>query len=713
MISLRKTAIAAALALTTVAGPAFAQVDKPGDIKFPPLRKVQLPQPKRVLLGNGMVIFLQEHRELPLIRGTATIRGGERDVPADKAGLASILDESWRTGGTKTKSGDQLDEFLEARAARVETGADDDSMSVSMDVLKDDFDTVLPIWIELLRAPEFRQEKIDLAKTQMNTMIARRNDDPSGIVSREAARLGYGENSPYGRVEEYSTVASVTRGDLLAFHKRFVHPNNIILAFVGDFDSAKLEAKLRQAFSSWPKGPQAPKPDLAIAPAAPGVYFVAKDDVTQANIAMVHPGTVRNNPDYPALVVMNEVFSGGFSGRLMQKLRSQRGLTYGVSGGVGAPWDHPGLFRVSMSTKSGSALESIQALKDEIATLVTSPVTPAELGLAKESILNAYVFTMDSRAKALSQQVLLEFYGFPADYFVKYPSEIEKVTAADVQRVAQKYVKPDQLAILVVGKEKDFEKPLSSLGKVTPIDITIPEPGAKKAAAGAGPAAPAVTASTPAAQTLMQKVQDFVGGKAKLEAIQSLRRIGSMAMVTPQGPMNAELNALVAYPSSQRIEMTLPMGLIVQVFSPDASFVITPMGTQDIPSSQRDAAMGEMKAEMVTVLRNLANPKYLFNVTGTEKVGDVETQVVQISADGSSTRWYVDASNGRVLRSVSTSRGAESATDYTRWQTFDGINLPVESTMTRGGEKAGEVKLTTIEINPKVEANAFAKPEAK
>lgn len=249
------------------------------------------------------------------------------------------------------------------------------------------------------------------------------------------------------------------------------------MSFIGDFDAAAMEQRLRAAFASWPRGPQAPKAPSAFANAAkPGLYFIAKDEVTQANISMVHPGTTRDNPDYPALAVLNEIFSGGFSGRLMTNLRSQKGLTYGVGGGVGANWDYPGLFRVSMATKSGSTLESLAALRAEIAKLTTAPVTEQELSLAKESILNAFVFQMDTRAKALSQRVLLEFYGYPADWYTTYPAKIEKVTAADVQRVAKKYVHPDQLAVLVVGNEADFEKPLASLGTVTPVDITIPEP---------------------------------------------------------------------------------------------------------------------------------------------------------------------------------------------------------------------------------------------
>lgn len=457
----------------------LAQVKDHREIKTPALRKFSMPQPKRIQLANGMVIFLQEDHELPLVRGRALIRGGARELPASKAGMAGIFGSSWRTGGTEKQTGDQLDQFLESRAASVETGVDTDSASISLNVLKDDLDAVFPIWLELLRNPAFREEKIELAKTQARTGISRRNDEPGGIVGREATKLGYGPDSPYARQSEYATIASITRQDLVDFHKRTVHPNNIILSFIGDFDSAKLEQKLRDTFSSWERGPQVAKPSPNAKPAKPGVYFIAKDDVTQANIAMVHAGTERNNPDYPALVVMNEVFGGGFSGRLMQSLRSQKGLTYGVGGGIGAPWDYPGLFRLQMATKSETTLEAIAALRGEVRRLVNDPVTEAELSLAKESILNAYVFTMDTRDKALAQRVSLELYGFPADYYEKYPTLIEKVTAADVQRVAKKYVHPDALAVLVVGKESAFEKPLSTLGPVTPIDITIPPPPAK------------------------------------------------------------------------------------------------------------------------------------------------------------------------------------------------------------------------------------------
>ena len=698
--------LASIAAMLLMAAGASAQVTSYKDIKTPPLRKFSMPQPKRIALPNGMVIFLQEDHELPLIRGTADIRGGGRNVAADKTGLNTIYGQAWRTGGSTSKKGEDLDVLLESRAAFIETGSDHDSASVSMNVLKGDFDAVFPLWLDLLRNPAFPQEKIDLAKTQANTAISRRNDEPGGILGREIQKLGYGADSPYARQTEYASIASITRDDLLAFHRQTVHPNNIILSFIGDFNTAQLEQRLRKTFESWPRGPQVAKPDPAITPAKPGIYFVAKEDVTQANIGMVHSGIERNNPDMPAITVMNEVFGGGFSGRLLQELRSVRGLTYGAGGGIGAGWDYPGLVRLQMSTKSGTTLESIDALRGEVRRMIESPATAAELSLAKESILNAFVFTMDTRAEALQQQVLLEFYGYPADYYVKWPGLIEKVTAEDVARVAKTYLHPDQLAVLVVGNEKEFEKPLSTLGPVTTIDVTIPELNS-----GSKSAAPA--ASNSEGTELVKKVAEFVGGSSAINALQSLRRSATLNMNTPQGPMEAQVTSLNRFSdTSQRVEMQLPMGQITRVVTPQTAFVITPMGTQDLPMSQRDSSLSEMRTELLTVLRNIDNPKYTFTVTGNETVAGVNARVLEINAEGSTVKWYVEPS-GRLLRTVSRTTvpaPGDVITDYSEWKAFGGINFPTVAIMTRDGEKAGEMRMTGAEVNPTVEANAFVKP---
>ena len=443
-------------------------------IPIPKLPVFHPAQPKRVELPNGMVIFLQEDHELPMIDGTARIRGGERSVPADKIGLTEIYGEVWRTGGTKSQTGDQLDDYLEQRAAKVETGGGVDSTSVSWSCLKEDFDDVFRVFEGLLKNPEFRAEKIEIAQKGVYDGISRRNDDPSQIAGREAAKLAYGANNAYARVPEYATVAAITRRDLVDWHGKYVHPNNIILGVVGDFDAAKIEARIREAFAAWPKGPAASDPEIKPDPAKPGIYEVDKTDVNQSDIQMVALGITRKNPDYFAASVFNEAFGGGFSSRLFNDIRTTKGLAYAVGGGVGAGWDHPGVLRMMVRTKSKTTVESIQALDEEMADLAKRPIDDEEIKRAKDAILNSFVFRFDSPEKVLQEQMAYEFYGYPSDFLQNFQKQIEKVTKEDVARVAAKYIHRDQMRVLVVGNAGEFDKPLSSLGAVTKLDITIP-----------------------------------------------------------------------------------------------------------------------------------------------------------------------------------------------------------------------------------------------
>ncbi len=455
---------------------ASAQASDWQQIKIPALPAFLPPEPRRFELPNGMVIFLQEDHELPLVDGIARIRGGSRSEPASKVGLAGLYGEVWRTGGTKAQTGDQLDDFLEVRAAKVETGDGIDSTTIGWSCLKGDFDDVFKVFTELLREPAFREDKLDLAQKEYFDAISRRNDDPGAIAVRESTRLAYGANNPYARVAEYATVAAVTRQDLLDWHHGHVHPNNIVLGIVGDFDSAKMEAKLRESFGNWPKGPAMREKEIPFQPAKPGYYLIPKTDINQSSIRMVELGAKRDSPDYYAIQVFNEAFGGSFFSRLFRNIRTLKGLAYGVGGGIGTDFDHPGILRLSVGTKSGSTVESIHAIYDEIDALAKTPLSPEEIQQAKDSILNSFVFNFDSPDKVLRERMAYEFYGYPADFLDKYRIGVERVTPADVARVAAKYLHKDQLAVLVVGNTPEFDKPLSSLGAVATVDITIPPP---------------------------------------------------------------------------------------------------------------------------------------------------------------------------------------------------------------------------------------------
>ncbi|MGD0733066.1 MAG: pitrilysin family protein [Terracidiphilus sp.] len=458
-----------------------AQQEKPWEkIPIPRLHEFKPQQPKRIELKNGIVLFLQEDHELPFVSGSVVIPGGSRDEDPAKAGLVGIYGQAWRTSGTAKMGGDALDDLLEAKAAHIETGGDEDSTAVEWDSLKGDADQVFALAMDLLLHPKFSAEKLQLAQQQEATSIVRRNDDEEAIAGREAAKLVYGANSPYTRQPELATIGAVTVADLEAWHERTIG-GRLIVGVSGDFDPVAMEAKLRMAFEGLPPTKALPARHDTFAGPKPGVYFINKEDVNQSDVQIVGLGTDRHNPDVPTLAVMNEILGGGFASRLFQKVRTELGLAYSVEGGISFAYDHPATFNVSVLTKSASTVDATKAALGEIAGLTTRPFTQVEVDRAKDNILNSFLFRYDTRDKVLNERVLLEFYGYPADYLEAYKASLEKVTLADVTAVAKKYIHPETLAVLVVGNGPEIKPGLDelNLGPVQAIDITIPMPGKK------------------------------------------------------------------------------------------------------------------------------------------------------------------------------------------------------------------------------------------
>jgi len=682
-------------------------------IPIPTLPSFHPQQPKRIELSNGMVIFLQEDHELPLIDGAARIRGGSSNEPAGKVGLVDLFGEVWRTGGTKTQTGDQLDDFLEVRAAKVETSGGSDSTTISLSCLKGDFDDVFKVFADVLQNPEFRADKLDLAQKQADDSISRRNDEIGEIAARESAKLAYGADNPYAREPEYSTIAAITRQDLIDWHKTYVHPNRIILGISGDFDSTAMEAKLRAAFESWPEGPTPLKDDIQYHPAKPGYYLIPKEDVNQSSIHMVALGTTRNNPDYYTIAVFNEAFGGGFSSRLFNDIRTKRALAYNVGGGIGANFGHPGILQFVVGTKSGTTIESIQALDEDIDNLAKQPITDEEIKQAKDAILNAFIFRLDSPDKVLAERATYEFYGYPPDWLDRYPAEIQKVTASDVNRVAAKYLHRDQFAVLVVGNTKEFDKPLSSLGAVKEIDITIPPPPGAKEEESAKP-----TASDEEGKALAAKVVAAMGGEAKLAAIKAVKAELTLTQKTPQGEFPMQMETVIVFPDHLHAEMQTPGGTMNIVVTPDVAFMAIPgQGVRDFPASQKAETLEQIKRDPVFIASHWKDPNVFFRAAGTEKFGNVDTRIVDVNAAGTAIRWFVDPQTGYILketyRTLSQGQPAQGETDLDNWKLVNGLNLPFVRRNKQNGEESSTAEYKSVEINPTVDPKLFDKPAEK
>jgi len=466
-----------AQAPAVTAPPAGAVVGSYQDLKYPPLKEVKIPEVPSFTLSNGMRIFLLEDHELPLVSGFALVRTGNLFDPPDKRGLSQIMAEVQRAGGTSAKTGDQLDEELEDIAASVESSMGETSASVSFSGLKESSDQVLRIFKGILTDPEFRQDKLDLTLNQMRSSIARRNDDAQGIAERELTNILYGRDTSYGWTIEYEHLNRIKREDLQQFYRRYYFPKNIMLAVYGDFATAEMRDRLEKLFADWKvEQPAVPAFPAVVAKPAPGVFVAEKSDVTQTFFSIGLLGGTLRDPDYPALQVATNVFGSGFTSRLMSQIRTKRGLAYSIGAGWGAQYDHPGTFRIIGSTKSASSADAIAAARAELEKMRTTTVTELELKTAKDSVLNGFVFFFDSPAKTLNRVLLYEYFGYPKDFLFSYQKRISAVTRADVLRVYRERIHPEDLTIVAVGNPKEFGKPLSTLGKVEAIDLTIPEP---------------------------------------------------------------------------------------------------------------------------------------------------------------------------------------------------------------------------------------------
>jgi zinc protease len=448
------------------------------ELKFSPPPEIKVPDYTRFQLQNGIIVYLMEDHELPLVSGTAIVRTGDRLEPANEIGLADLTGTLMRSGGTAKRTANQLNQFLEQRAAVVETGISTTSGSAGFNTLTEDLPAVFDSFAEVIQQPAFSPEQFAIAKVQLQGGIARRNDDPNGIVGREFQKLIYGAESPYARTVEYSTIANISRDDLIQFYQKSFRPDRMLLGIVGDFDPKQMRSMIESKFGTWkPSGKaistQLPKVSQA---KQSGIFFVNQPQLNQSYLQMGHLGGQLNSPDYPALTVMQDVLSG-FGRRLFNQVRSRQGLAYSVDASWDAEFDHPGVFIAGGQTRSAATVPFIQAVLKEIDRIRKEPISATELAFAKDTVVNSFIFNFQDPSQTLSRLLRYEYYGYPKDFIFQYRKAVEATTIADVQRVAQKHLQPEKLVTLVVGNKKEIQPPLSSLGQtVTAIDITIPQP---------------------------------------------------------------------------------------------------------------------------------------------------------------------------------------------------------------------------------------------
>jgi len=438
---------------------------RPEALKFPPLTYEPPDAAQyRVPLKSGPVAYVVPGRELPLVNIVIQVHTGRYLEPDGKEGLAELTGDLLARGGTKSKTAEALEERLAFLAADLNSSVGDDQGAVSLSLLSKDLDEGLAILREVLTAPRFQEDKIALLKQQMLQEMEQRNDDPQGIEGRELGFLAYGDTFWENHYSTAASVKSITRDDLEKFHQQWFHPDNFVVAVSGDFDRDDMTRKLEALFTNWPFPGEKPPPIPAKTTMAPrGVYLVDKD-VPQGRVSILLPGIRRDNPDYFSVMVMNDILGGGgFTSRIMSSVRSDEGLAYSAYSTFPGGTYYAPPFIAGFQSKSRTVTYAVSIVLREMKKLMDAPASEAELNTSKSGFIDRFPHNFASKAQIagiLAQEEFTGRYAREPEYWRGYRARVKAVTAADIQRVAKKYLAPDNAVILIVGNKAEVSKQL-------------------------------------------------------------------------------------------------------------------------------------------------------------------------------------------------------------------------------------------------------------
>jgi len=434
----------------------------PRNLLYPSLQ-FNFPKVERRQLKNGMVVYLLPDHEIPIVNVSVLCRTGSIYEPSDKVGLAGLTGEVMRTGGTKSFSAEKLDEELAFHSINLNTSIGRESGSASLSLLTKDLDKGLALFFEVIKNPVFHPEKVELAKEKKIEKIRRKNDSPQKIAFREFRKLLY-KGDPRGNEATIAGVQKLTREDMVWFHERYFHPDNMIFGLSGDFQKEEMIAKLEKLTAEWAPLPEplppAPVPQRS---EVKSINLIAKK-IPQSIIVLGGFSLPKGHPDYFTFSILNDILGGsGFNSYLTEEIRSDRGLAYSV-GSFYSDYKDYGVFGAYCFTGSSNTYVATSLMYRIIEQVKSGRISSQKLQWAKDSILNQFVFSFSSSHGLVGQMLSLEYNGLPRDYLDTYRENISKVNLADVQRVAGEYLKPEKYILLVLGDEENFDQPVTGFG---------------------------------------------------------------------------------------------------------------------------------------------------------------------------------------------------------------------------------------------------------
>lgn len=436
-----------------------ALLPKPG-----PNPKLSLPPIEKTKLSNGMEVWMVEQKELPIVALNLVIKTGSANEPDGKTGVANMM-TSLMDDGTKNRSAVEIATQLQSIGASVNVGGGWDSTNVSLQTLTKNFDKALDIYSDVILNPTFPATEVESLRGRSLIGLRQQKANPNAIANVAFNKVLYGDH-PYGRDNSEATLRAITRDDLVSYYQSTFQPNNAVMIVVGNFDKAAIKGSLEKAFGSWKTSgavaarslPQPRSLDKT------GIYIIDRPNSAQSVVSVGQVGIDRMNPDYIPVTIMNSILGGAITSRISMNLREDKGYTYGANSGFtfrrGA-----GPFRAGGDMQTQVTKESVWELMKELKGIRGEvPVTQRELDYNKQSVIRRFPAAFETVGAISGQLSNLVVYGLPDSYFNDYISKVNAVTLDDINRVAQKYLDPSKMAIVIVGDRKVIEPGLKELG---------------------------------------------------------------------------------------------------------------------------------------------------------------------------------------------------------------------------------------------------------
>src|SRR5829696_278186 len=418
----------------------------------PPLQPhpITIPAPRETVLSNGLTIVVVEDDRLPLVSYRLAFRVGGAFDPRDMPGLTDLL-AGLLPEGTESRTSKELAEEVARMGASLSAGATSDYTLVGASALAQFNDAILDLMAEVILEPSFPENEVELAKQNTKESLRQQRAQPSFLASEMVARVMFGDH-PYSVVAPTrESIDRSTREEFVKFHRTMLVPNNAFFIIVGDVRYDEIVHRVESLFSTWKRGEEL----VANFPAPPvrtkrTAYLVDRRGSAQSNIVIANSGITRTSPDYFPMMLMHTVLGANASSRLFMNLREDKGYTYGAYSNLDARRS-AGTFRVTAEVRTPVTGRSLKEFFYELERIGTEPVSDKEIADAKSYLTGVFPIRLETQEGLTDQLVQINMLNLPKDYLQTYRDRIQAVTVQDIQRVAEKYVKPDEAALIVVG----------------------------------------------------------------------------------------------------------------------------------------------------------------------------------------------------------------------------------------------------------------------